>query len=189
MSIGDMRIMKKKLKMLLAIIIGCFVFSITAFADEDAEWEDAIKNLPVQKESVLLPDGVNKSVGYGNAMRGNYMGSSGLGLVNKGYSVLGIHADTACHVPVKKIKMNIYLDRWNETEQDWIQVDAYSFTYEYKEGGEDLTFVAVDFDVSGFPANNYYRLRSFHAVWAFTGALEMQGPMTDGIKLTSGSPE
>lgn len=172
--------------MFFTIMIVCFAFSITAFAGEDAEWEEAIKNLPAPKESVLLPDGVTKSVGYGNNVRGDFLASCGLGLTNKGYNVLGVRADTACHVPVKKIKMNIYLDRWDEAEQDWIQVDAYNFTYEYKEGGEDLTFVSVDFDVSGFPADNYYRLRSFHAVWAFTGALEMQGPMTNGIKLTDG---
>lgn len=181
--------MKKGLRMLFAIMIACFAFSITAFADEDAEWEEALKSIPAPKESVLLPDGVNKSVGYGNNARGNFLASCGLGLTNKGYNVLGVRADTACYVPVKKIKMSIFLDRWDEEEQDWFQVDSYNFTYEYKEGGEDLTFVSVNFDVSGFPANNYYRLRSFHAVWAFTGALEMQGPMTDGIKLTSGSPE
>ncbi len=181
--------MKKKFSFLLAIVISCLVFSITVFGDEEANWEEGLKNIPTRRESVLLTEGTNKAVGYGNSTRGNYLGVAGLSLTNKGYNVLGIYADTACHVPVKKIKMNIYLDRWNEEEQDWIQVDAYSFTYEYKEGGEDLTFVSVDFDVSGFPANNYYRLRSFHAVWAFTGALEMQGPMTDGIKLTSGSPE
>lgn len=178
--------MKKKLGMLFTIIIACFVFTITAFADEDAEWEEALKNMPAPKESILLPDGVNESVGYGNSARGNYLASCGLGLTNKGYNVLGVRADTACHVPVKKIKMSIFLDRWDEEEQDWFQVDSYKFTYEYEEGGEDLTFVSVDFDVSGFPADNYYRLRSAHAVWAFTGTLEMQGPMTNGIKLTSG---
>lgn len=178
--------MKEKLKVLFAIVIGCLVLSITAFADEDAEWEDALKKMPSPKESILLPEGVNTSVGYGNNARGNYIGTSGLSLTNKGYNVLGIHVDTACHVPVKKIRMSVFLDRWDEGEQDWFQVDAYNFTYEYKEGGEDLTFVSEDFDVSGFPADNYYRLRSFHAVWPFTGGVEMQGPMTNGIKLTDG---
>ena len=178
--------MKEKVRLLLAIIIGCLTLSITAFADEDAEWEEAIKNLPMHRESVLLPEGVNKVVDYGNSARGNYIATSGLSLANRGYSVLGIYADTACHVPVKKIRMSIFLDRWDKGEEDWFQVDAYNFTYEHKEGGEDLTFVSVDFDVSGFPADNYYRLRSFHAVWPFTGGVEMQGPMTDGLKLTAG---
>lgn len=178
--------MKKRIKLILAIIIGCFVFSFTAFADEDAEWEEALKNKPPQRESILLPDEINTTKGYGNTARGDYLGVAGLSLANRGYNVLGIYADTACHVPVKKIKMNIFLDRWDEDEQEWFQVDAYNFVFEYKEGGEDLTFACVDFDVSGFPADNYYRLRSFHAVWAFTGTLEMQGPMTDGIKLTDG---
>lgn len=178
--------MKEKLRLLLAVVVGCFILSITAFADEDAEWEEAIKNMPSQKESVLLPEGVNKSVGYGDSTRGEHIGTCGLSLSNRGYNVLGIHVDTTCHVPVKKIRMSVFLDRWDEGEQDWFQVDAYNFTYEYKEGGEDLTAVSEDFDVSGFPADNYYRLRSFHAVWPFTGGVEMQGPMTDGIKLTDG---
>ncbi len=178
--------MKKGLWAFFAMIIACFVFSITVFADEDAEWEKALKNVPTPKESILLPDGVKESVDYGNNTRGDYLASCGLGLTNKGYNVLGVRADTACHVPVKKIRMSIFLDRWDEGEEDWFQVDAYNFTYEHKEGGEDLTFVSVDFDVSGFPADNYYRLRSFHAVWPFTGGVEMQGPMTNGIKLTDG---
>ena len=45
--------MKEKVRLLLAIIIGCLTLSITAFADEDAEWEEAIKNLPIHRESVL----------------------------------------------------------------------------------------------------------------------------------------
>lgn len=179
-------IMKKMIRLIVAVIIGCFALSITAFADEDAEWEEAMKNLPTPRESVLLPEGINKTTGYGNVARGTYLGSSGLSLVNRGYNVLGIYVDTACHVPVKKIRMNVFLDRWDEGEQEWFQVDAYNFTYEYKEGGEDLTFVSEDFNVSGFPADNYYRLRSFHAVWPFTGGVEMQGPMTNGIKLTDG---
>ena len=65
--------MKEKVRLLLAIIIGCLTLSITAFADEDAEWEEAIKNLPMHRESVLLPEGVNKVVDYGNSARGNYI--------------------------------------------------------------------------------------------------------------------
>ena len=177
----------KKIRLLLAVLVGCLALSITSFADEGAEWDEAIKNLPSHRESVLLPEGVNKSTDFGNSTRGSYLGSAGLSLANRGYNVLGIYADTACHVPVKKIRMSIFLDRWDEGEEDWFQVDAYNFTYEHKEGGEDLTFVSVDFDVSGFPADNYYRLRSFHAVWPFTGGVEMQGPMTDGLKLTDGA--
>ncbi|MDO5551664.1 MAG: DUF6147 family protein, partial [Lachnospiraceae bacterium] len=121
-----------------------------------------------------------------NKARGTYIASSGLSISNKGYGVIGIYADTLAHVPVKKIRMNFYLDRWDEDDQEWYQVEHYNYLYEYEEGGEDLTSVSESFSVIGLPANCYYRLRGAHTVWPFTGGFETQGPKTDGIWISDG---
>lgn len=166
----------KKIKVFFMSLFLSLVFSITAFADADVEWGS----------SALLPEGVKQDIDRTNVGRGRYLSSAGLTIINKGYGEIGIYADTLCHVPVKKIRMNVYLDRWDEDKEDWIQVDYYSFTAEYKEGGEDITSITESFSVLGLPTGIYYRLRSANVVYAFDGTMEVQGPKTDGILITDG---
>ena len=168
--------MSKKIKIIVLTMISCLVFTITGFADSSKKSSD----------SVLLPEGVNESTGVDGYARGNYISSSYLNISNKGYGEIGIYASTLCHKPVKKIRMNVYLDRWDDKEQEWFQVDYYNFTYEYKEGDEDLTAVSESFSVLGLPTGCYYRLRGFHSVIPFEGGSESQGPVTDGILITNG---
>lgn len=165
--------MKKIIKVFLVIIVLNVLLNLTAFA-EDIEW----------RQSKLLPENVKYSIGYGHQERGDYLSSALLSITNEGYSSIGIYAGTFCHVPVKKIRMAVYLDRWDENEEDWFQVDYYNFTYEDKEGKKDLTSATESFSVIGLPANCYYRLRGFICVWPFSGGSEMQGPVTDGILIT-----
>lgn len=178
--------MKKSIKIFLGMIICCFMFSITAFANEDEQWEQVVRDLSIDTESLLLPEGVNQSIGYGNNARGKYLSSATLSITNKGYGVIGIYGNVLVHKPVKKIRMNIFLDRWDEDAEDWFQVDAYRFLYEYEEGGEDLTSISESFSVTGFPTGCYYRLRGICGVWSFEGGLESQGPITNGILITNG---
>lgn len=168
--------MRKTIRLFLGIIIFNILICITAFANEEMEWG----------ESELLPEDVHYSVGYGQIGRGNYLSSSILNITNEGYGSIGILAGTYCHAPVKKIRMTVYLDCWNEIDQKWIQVDYYNFIYEHKEGEEDLITVTESFSVIGFPTGYHYRLRSFNCVWPFSGGSEMQGPMTDGVLITDG---
>lgn len=82
------------------------MFSTVAFASEDAEWEEALRTAFLGKESVLLPDDVNQSTDYTNGInRGRYISSSGLGISNEGYGVIGVYADTTAHVDVKKFRL------------------------------------------------------------------------------------
>lgn len=168
--------MKKIIKLLLVIITFNIFTSMTVFAEEDMQWG----------ESILLPENVHYSVGYGNISRGDYLSSSMLNITNEGYGSIGIYASTACHVPVKKIRMTVYLDRWDENSEKWIQVDYYNFIYEDKKEEKNLTAVSEAFSVIALPTGCYYRLRSFNCVWPFSGGSEMQGPMTDGILITDG---
>lgn len=178
--------MKRIIKIMLVTVLGCLFFSTAALADDEFDWEQNKKNIFITRESVLLQEGVNQSIGYGNAAKGNFLANSQLNITNEGYGSIGIIAGTYCHVPVRKIRMAVYLDRWDETKEDWFQVGYYNFIYEHKEGDEDLTAVTESFSVIGLPTGCYYRLRSFNCVWPFSGGSEMQGPMTDGILITDG---
>lgn len=173
--------MKTKAKILLAILICCFAFSLTVYANVNEK-----TNSSAGEDSILLPGNIKSSTGYGNITRGNYISTSVLTISNKGYGEIGVYASTAAHKPVKKIRMNVYLDRWDENKETWVQVDYYFFTYEHKEGEEDLTSVSEAFSVLGLPTGCYYRLRSFNAVFPFEGGVESQGPVTDGVLITDG---
>lgn len=171
--------MKNKINIFLSIFLMSFLFSMVSFASENEVYTS-------NTETILLPKDVKGDMGYGNIVRGTYIASSGLGISNKGYGVIGIYADTLAYVPVKKIRMNFYLDRWDENDQDWYQVEHYNFLYEYKEGGEDLTSASESFSVVGLPTNCYYRLRGVHTVWPFEGGFESQGPKTNGVLIKDG---
>lgn len=169
--------MKKSIKTLLVVMMLNILFGMTSLADENMEW----------RESPLLPENIHYSIGYGHVGRGDYLSSALISITNEGHGSIGIMGNTLCHVPVKKIRMAIYLDCWDEIQKKWIQVDYYNFTYEDKEGEKDLTAATETFSVIGLPTNCYYRLRGFICVWPFSGGSEMQGPVTEGILITDGA--
>ncbi len=178
--------MKKIIKTFLIVSLSCLFISMTAFANEHVSREQVIGQKNIEDTSILLPEGINQAVSYGNGARGEYLASCTISITNKGYGVIGIYGNVFTHKPVKKIRMNIFLDRWDENEEDWFQVDSYRFVYEYEEGGEELADVSESFSVNGFPTGCYYRLRGACTVWPFTGGFESQGPMTDGIMIKDG---
>ncbi len=173
--------MKKTLKLIGTILLCCLMFSTTICANMDKKSPSTSS-----EDSILLPENVRTSTGYGNNPRGNYISMSLLNISNKGYGEIGIYASTLAHQPVKKIRMNVYLDRWDEEKETWYQVDYYYFTYEHEENGEDLSEATESFSVLGLPTGCYYRLRSFNAVFPFEGGVESQGPVTDGVLITDG---
>lgn len=175
----------KLAKLFLCLLMCCTMFYITAFANEDTEWDLAEKNASADVSSELLPEGVNRSRGLGNYGRGRYIGSSAVSITNEGYGKIGVYADTLAHVDVKKIQMNIYLDRWNEEKQRWVEVKMYKYVYT-PSGDETLHAVSEAFTVTDQPAGYYYRLRGLHGVWAYTGEVETHSSVTDGIMIKNG---
>lgn len=179
--------MKKIIKLCLAIIINCFMFSSIAFASEDAQWEEALRTAFIGMESVLLPDDINQSIDHTNGLaRGRYISSSGLGISNEGYGVIGVYADTTAHVAVKKIQINIYLDRWDESKEEWVQLADYKYVKEYKQGGATVNSLTASFDIEDQSAGYKYRLRGLHGVWSFDGNLETQSTITNGVLIKNG---
>ena len=156
------------------------------YANEVTYWGINAQKEIDEKNSVLLPAEITFSMDSMPENRGRYIANSSVSISNEGYGVLGVYAHTLAYVPVEKIKMTIYIDQWDENEEDWIQVDSKELTYEYKEGEEDLHAVSESFLVENLETDKYYRLRGLHAVWSFDGYVESHGTMTDGILLTDG---
>ncbi|MDO4328321.1 MAG: hypothetical protein Q4C66_03175 [Lachnospiraceae bacterium] len=178
--------MKRIIRTCLLVVLNCLFMSMTAFANEDINWAQIASRMNIEDTSVLLPEGVNQSISYDNVARGEFLSSCTIGITNNGYGAIGIYGNVFAHKPVKKIRLNIYLDRWDENEEEWFQVDLYRFVYEYEEGGEDLVDATESFSVLGFPTGCYYRLRAACTVWPFEGGFESRGPMTDGVLIKDG---
>lgn len=177
--------MKKKWISILLTVICCISMSLTTMASTETWMENAQKEID-NKESILLPEGVNISSDIEPFIRGRYIASSSVSVSNEGYGVLGIYAHTLAYESVMKIKMNIYLDQWDEDEEEWIQIDSKMLTYENENGEEDLHAVSESFLVENLETGKYYRVRGYHAVWSFDGLIESHGTMTNGVLLTDG---
>lgn len=177
--------MRKLKHLVLCILSGCLFFSTSAYASNSVDVEQRKESGFIGRDSVILP-GATAAYNFASVMRGRYIASSGLSISNEGYGVLGVYADTLAHVAVKKIKMTIYIDCWDDVEEDWYQVSYKELSYEYEEGQGDLSSVSEFFEVENLEIGKYYRLRGLHAVWSFDGLMESHSTITNGILLTDG---
>lgn len=177
--------MRKKIIILLISMAYCICTTVSAFANTESWMTDAQQEIE-EKECILLPQGITSSSDFAPEIRGRYIANSSVSVSNEGYGVLGIYAHTLAYESVQKIKMNIYLDQWDEEAEDWIQIDSKMLTYDNEDGTEDLHAVSESFLVENLEVDKYYRVRGYHAVWSFDGFVESHGTMTDGILLTDG---
>ena len=115
--------MKKRGVLIVGALMGCFLLCHSTFAAQKDTWEQVAQEELLEMESTLLPQEVNFSNNKNTVARGRYIASSGVSITNEGYGVLGVYADTLAHVAVKKIKMTIYLDQWDEDSEDWVQIN------------------------------------------------------------------
>lgn len=178
--------MKRVSKFVMVIFSSLYITAMSVYAGDYFNWEMQAKQEGLSTVSAFLPEGITVAEELDSVMRGRYIASSGLSISNEGYGVLGVYADTLAHVSVKKIKMTIYLDQWNDQDEDWEQIDSKELIYEDEAGDEDLHAVSESFLVENLETDKYYRLRGLHAVWSFDGYVESHATMTNGILLTDG---
>ena len=66
-------------------------------------------------------------------------------------------------------------------DEEWENVDEFEFEFyaeDYPDG--ELTSESVEFTLTGYPKNEYYRLRGSYAA-VKDGLLEGFGPVTEGV--------
>ena len=165
---------------LLALLL-CICMTFTAFASEWS-WESAPGH---HDQSVLLDEAVtvSKDAVYGYA-RGDNLAEGSVELSNNQDGTFTVIAMTLAHRNVDEILHSIYIDIWNEEENDWIQVDHWdiSKTKEETESGE-LYMLTTTISLTGYKVGEYYRLRGLHGV-VLNDELEACATETDGVKLT-----
>lgn len=103
-------------------------------------------------------------------VRGELISSVEISLLDNGKGSLNIYADVLCHQTMKEIRLNLYLDQWNESSGAWSQIKSYRYIWdESNTPAENRYMGVVDFDVSGLARGNSYRLRAIAGATALDG--------------------
>ena len=172
--------MRKILSSIAILLIMVMSLNSVAFASDFNPSEFT----SITVESNLLPREVRESTDFMRTMRrGVFFFFSYLKIANNDGDI-----DVAGHAymseAVDEIYMTIYLDRQvidEDGDVSWENVDIFEFEFyaeDYPEG--ELTSESVEFTLTGYPKNEYYRLRGAYAA-VKDGLLEGFGPVTDGV--------
>lgn len=119
-----------------------------------------------QKNSLV----VNNSFDNSGVVRGELISSMEISLSDNGGGSFNIYADVLCHQNMKEIRLNLYLDKWNESAGTWSQIKSYNYIWnESNTPEEDRHSGVVDFDVFGLERGRTYRLRGVASATALDG--------------------
>ena len=171
--------MGKVKKIIVLTLVLILSISVTAFAKE-ITWETA----PGHHNQSILLDGEGQTskdtvIRYG---RGEILAEGTIGITDKKDGRIYISVSTLAHKKVDSIYHKVFLERWNESEQEWEQLKTFEFS-KTKAQDSNLSVLLNSFSVSGYSANRHYRVRGLHMVelgdWAESCATE-----TDGVLIT-----
>lgn len=175
--------MKKLKKFLTVMMLATMVMSSKAYAN-DTLWEQ----LPGHhNQSILLaPNQMNSKdvLDASNTARGIRLSTAMLTISNEENGSLHISVNTVTHKNVDRIYQVVFLDEWDESKEDWVQIGSWDFerTKEEEENGELNTY-HVGFFVDNCVVNHYYRARAMHLVqWG--DDMEGKATETNGVLLT-----
>ena len=116
--------------------------------------------------------------------RGTILSAGILRITNEKDGTLHISVDTAAHKQVDKIYQTVFLEMWDEANEDWVQVGSWDFERSKEEVDNNLTSYHVGFTVSGCEVNRYYRAQAIHLV-ELGDDLEGKSTKTNGVLLTN----
>lgn len=137
----------------------------------------------VNEFSNLLPKGVKQAKATESTMtRGDFFARADLIVQNNGNGNVGALAVAYTRYPVDEAYITIYLDRWDEVNERWRQVDFYEAEFYAKDYPDGLKTPTVDISFVNQEKGCYYRLRGAFSVM-YNGEFEGFTPVTDGILL------
>lgn len=171
--------MKKSKKLFLLSIIFSVVFSVEAFANV-ITWERVPGHHGL---SVLLEENIKISQDIiKNNARGEILAEGATGIGNNEDGTIQIIVSTLAHRNVDRIFHTVFLDQWDDSRNDWVQVNHFEFEVT-KEEDPNLSSLLNSFTVSGYPANKYYRVRGLHGV-ELGDEMEGCATETNGVLIT-----
>lgn len=150
--------MKKIL--MTCVLLFSMTLHITAYADENYENMNARQIEDVQE---FVTENVARVVG---SPRGMLISSVELSLADLGSGSIRLYGDVLCHEPMKKIKLNLYLDQWIDSNDDWGQIEKFEFEWNAEDyPDEDLTMAMASVDVTNLDRGVDYQLRGIAGAW------------------------
>ena len=175
--------MKKKNILIMLIASMCMLLHISAYANEFS-WENVSGT---HGESILLP--ANELLSrdeYRTVARGDFLSAGATEIRNGQDGSMTICIDTYAHHDVDSIFHTVFLDQWDEDDQDWYQVGYWDFvqTKEETEDGSLHELITI-MRVTGYPTGKYYRLRGLHGV-EYNDEIEATATETNGVLITDG---
>lgn len=171
----------KKLLLMLTTVIFTLGLGMTSFARDQATYE-RLKNQKVESE--LLDPSVRFSTSENHGGKSTALATAISEISNEGNGVIGVYAETTMFQSVDWACLTIYLERWNETEQDWEYCT--DFYQEFLPNGTSpLIYVSLQEYVDDEPTGYYYRVRAIHELEYDNGWYEAKVTKTSGIMITS----
>ena len=172
----------KKIKKILGVAVLLMLLMSKAVYASTFRWEELTGH---HNNSILLKNGQTVSEDIVNdSARGRIMSTATLSITNEEDGTLYIVANIFVHKNIDKAYQTIFLDKWDDTREDWVQIGSWDFerTKEEEENGV-LSSYHVGMTVSGCELNCYYRARAMHLV-QIGDDMEGKATETNGILLT-----
>ncbi len=119
----------------------------------------------VNEYSELLSPGIKQSQGTESSVaRGDMFASADITITDKGNGDIGALAIAYTREPVDEAYITVFLDRWNEEQDRWINVDYYDAEFYAEDYPDGLTTPTVSITFLNQERGYYYRLRSSFSV-------------------------
>lgn len=169
--------MKKIIRLFVSLFIISLLMANTVFAYEWT-WENA------QRTCNLLNKSIDSAIDrYSGYRRGEILSEGAIEIVNNQNGEIYVNISTLAHKNVDRIRHAFYLDQWDESEQDWVQVDFLNFVRTKEEENGELSYLMHSITITGYPVNRYYRVRGMHLV-ELNGDIETCSTQTHGVYIT-----
>lgn len=128
----------------------------------------------------------SKSIGdeTRSVLRGNIISTGIVDIRDNGDGTLYLCIETYAHKNVDRIAQTLYLEEWNESKNDWVQIEDWTFETTKSENGGELYSYTVELEVDGCTVNREYRARGVHLV-RLGSQTETLSTRTDGVRLTN----
>lgn len=164
--------MKKLMKNILSVFMLCTMIisnSVISYA-QTSVWE--------RGENIKTPETVKEYVKAKEARtiampKGRLISSVEIRLVNAGSGVAEIYANELCHEAMAKIKMVLFLEKWNEEEEAWDMEERFEYEWLAEDTPDkDLSMAAVSFNVYGLDRGYKYRVRGLFGAYDLDSGLQ-----------------
>lgn len=169
--------MRKIIFLLINLVLVMNIFSMTVFAAIPAQETYT----SVEMKSNLCDKNVKSSKGFAKTVtKGEFFASADITISDQGNGNIGAIAHAYLRKPIKELYISIYLDRYNEKEDAWENVDGYDYEYIEKDYPNGIVDPSVSLTFKNQKKGYYYRLRAVFSA-ADDNKFEGFSPVTDGI--------